>query len=379
MREFHSVLVKKERLLPGIHGLRGVAALAVVFYHLIHIGGIKPPNVFEFIGRDFGYSVHLFFILSAYSLMYSTEPRINRPDWVGDYLIKRFFRIAPLFYFMMVFEIGRQAFYGGVAVGVSSIVLNLTFTFGFIPFAGIVWGGWAVGVEMIFYAIFPVLLSTIRTHRSALIFLIISIAVSCYIRTALHHQHINFTSPPKWDWSYYAFASNICFFAMGIFAFRVRQQLKKESTMLVLFPLIAMALIGWLMFFGGGKYFYGSGRGDIVIWGFGLAALCLWQSTQPSFIIAHGLFQYFGERSFSIYLVHPVVIEFFKSFIFKTYEELLPFIGAYSYFVCAILIIAVILIFVELTYRVIEVPGIHLGRRLIVWKRNYEDTRIPQI
>jgi peptidoglycan/LPS O-acetylase OafA/YrhL len=388
MREIHSVLVKKERLLPGIHGLRGVAALAVVFYHLMHIGGIKPPNVFEFIGRDFGYSVHLFFILSAYSLMYSTEPRINRSDWVGDYLIKRFFRIAPLFYFMMVFEIGRQAFHGGVAVGWSSIVLNLTFTFGFIPFAGIVWGGWAVGVEMIFYAIFPVLLLTIRTHRSALIFLIISIAVSYCIRTALQHQtpewlgpprppqHINFASPPIWDWSYYAFASNICFFAMGIYAFRVRQQLKKESTMMVLFPLIAMALIGWLMFFGGGKYFYGSGRGDFVIWGFGLAALCLWQSAQPSFILAQGLFQYFGERSFSIYLVHPVVIEFFKSFIFTTYEKFLPFIGAYAYFVCAILILAVILIFVELTYRLIEVPGIHLGRRLIVWKRRQEYAEI---
>jgi len=69
MGEFHSALVKKERLLPGILGLRGVAALAVMLYHLIHIGGINPPNVFEFIGRDFGYSVHLFFILSAYSLM----------------------------------------------------------------------------------------------------------------------------------------------------------------------------------------------------------------------------------------------------------------------------------------------------------------------
>jgi peptidoglycan/LPS O-acetylase OafA/YrhL len=105
--------------------------------------------------------------------------------------IKRFFKIAPLFYFVMVFEIGRQAFYGGAAVGSSRIVLNLAFTFEFIPFAGIVCGDGSVGVEMIFYAIFPVLLLTIRTHRSALIFLIISIAVSCYIRTALHHQHIN--------------------------------------------------------------------------------------------------------------------------------------------------------------------------------------------
>ena len=113
-----------------------------------------------------------------------------------------------------------------------------------------------------------------------------------------------------------------------------------------------------------------------MVWGFGLAALCLWQSTRPSFIIAHGLFQYLGERSFSIYLVHPVVIEFLKSFIFKNYEKFLPFIGAYAFFVCAILILAVILIFVELTYRLIEVPGIHLGRRLIVWKRRQEYAEI---
>ena len=60
MRDFHSAFVKKERLLPGLHGLRGVAALDAALYRLIHIGDIKPPGVFEFIGRDFGYSVHLF-------------------------------------------------------------------------------------------------------------------------------------------------------------------------------------------------------------------------------------------------------------------------------------------------------------------------------
>lgn len=375
MSKFHSALVKKERLLPGIHGLRGVAALAVVLYHLVHIGGIEPPNVFEFIGRDFGYSVHLFFILSGYSLMYSTEPRINRPAWLSDYLIKRFFRIAPLFYFMVVFQIGSEGFSGSL----TNLFLNLTFTFGFVPFTGIVWGGWAVGAEMIFYAIFPVLLLTIRTHRAALIFLIISIVVCYFIRSALHTQHINLASPPKWDWSYFSFASNICFFVMGIYVFRARQQLKKESIMNVIIPLIAMTIISWLMLFDGGKYFDGSGRWDIVVWGFGLAALCLWQSAQPSFLIAHGLLQYLGERSFSIYLVHPVAIIYLKSYLFESYEKLLPLVGAHAFFVCAVLILAVILLFVELTYRLIEVPGIHLGRRLIGWRRNHEYTGTPQV
>ena len=65
-QEFKSAIVQKDRLLPGIHGLRGIAALAVVLYHSQHLGGSTPPDFFKFIGRDFGYSVHLFFILSAF-------------------------------------------------------------------------------------------------------------------------------------------------------------------------------------------------------------------------------------------------------------------------------------------------------------------------
>lgn len=382
MREFNSALVKNERLLPGIHGLRGIASLAIVLLHLQHLAKIEPPAFFEFIGQEFRYSVHLFFILSAFSLMYSTEPRMHRPDWLSDYFIKRFFRIAPLYYFMMVFEIARRAFVGGAVPDSAGIVLNLTFTFGFVPVSGMVWAGWAVGVEMIFYAIFPVLLLTIRTPRSALAFLIISIVVSCAIRSLLHAQYIIFPTQPNWggeDWSYFSFGSNICFFAMGIYAFRARQQLKKEYILRIIIPLITMTLIGWLLFFDGGKYFYGSGRGDLVLWGLILAALCLWQSAQPNFILAHGLLQYVGERSFSLYLVHPVAISFLKGFLFARYEELLPFIGPYAFFVCAMLLLAVLLILTELTYRLIEVPGIHLGRRLIVLKRNYEDTSISQI
>jgi peptidoglycan/LPS O-acetylase OafA/YrhL len=60
-QEFKSAIVQKDLLLPGIHGLRGLAATAVVLYHLKHLAGITPPVFFEFIGRDFGYSVHLFY------------------------------------------------------------------------------------------------------------------------------------------------------------------------------------------------------------------------------------------------------------------------------------------------------------------------------
>jgi len=135
--EFRSAIVQKKRLLSGIHGLRGLAAFAVVLYHLVHIGGIQTPAIFDFIKRDFGYSVHLFFILSAFSLMYSTEAKVNQPNWLTDYFIKRFFRIAPLFYFAIVYFI----VFGLADKNFINIILNLTFTFGFNPPSGFVWGG----------------------------------------------------------------------------------------------------------------------------------------------------------------------------------------------------------------------------------------------
>ncbi len=365
---FDSAIVQNVRLLPAIHGLRGVAALAVVLYHLTHLAGLAVPHAFQFIRRDFGYSVHLFFILSAFSLMHSTDSRINHPRWAHEYLIKRFFRIAPLFYFIILFELARQWASGRDGVDIHSILLSMTFTFNFVPYLDFVWGGWAVGVEMVFYALFPVLLLSVRTHRSALVFLIISVIVSYCIRSALHAQHVSMVPQPKLDWSYFAFASNFCFFAMGLYAYRFSHLLDKNSFLTrSAIPLAAILLIGGLMFFDFGASLKDSdsGRLDIIVWGFGLTALIVWQSLLPSYVLASKVFWFLGERSFSIYLLHPIVITFSKGPLMAVYGALSVPLGAYAFFVCAAFVISVTLMFAEFTYRLIEVPGINLGRRLI--------------
>lgn len=365
-QEFNSAIVQKGRLLPGIHGLRGLAALAVILFHLNRLTGITPPNFFEFIGRDFGFGVHLFFILSAYSLMYSTESRTNQPHWLTEYFVKRFFRIAPLFYFMIALEITRQiAFSGRILTDLNIIFLNLTFTFGFVPFVDFIWAGWAVGVEMIFYLIFPVLILTTRTHRSALVLLFMSILISTLIRSVLFMHYLTLNPRPMYDVSYLTFAPNFCFFAMGIYAYHVSRRYKESNLSTSLIPFITVIIIGGLIFFDAGQYFRGSARLDIILWGLGLMALCVWQSLFPCLLIANRICGYLGERSFSIYLLHPVIIFHAKKQILQTYQLLQPHLGAYAFFVCAVLIIALILFFAEFSYRIIEVPGIKFGRKLI--------------
>lgn len=363
---FNSVIVQKDRLLPGIHGLRGIAALAVVLFHLKHLSGIALPDFFGFIGRDFGFSVHLFFILSAFSLCYSTEWRAIRGGaWLQEYFVKRFFRIAPLFYFIIALEIARQQIKsGGIIPGSNSILLETTFTFGFVPHSDFVWGGWSVGVEMIFYVIFPVLLLTLRTHRSALVFLLASIVICGSIRSALHMQHLSTIPQAIYDWSYFAPASNICFFAIGIYAYRIAAHVKGSILATRIIAILTVITIGSLVLFNAGKYLNGSWRNDIIVWGLAFMGLCIWQSVSPSRFIANWIFEYLGERSFSIYLLHPVIIDTSKVHIARTYKLLEPYIGLNAFFVCAILILAFILFIAELTYTLIEVPGIRFGREL---------------
>ena len=367
MGKFNSALVQRERLLPGIHGLRGVAALAIMLFHLVHIGGISPPNVFQFIGRDFGYGVHLFFILSAFSLMHSTEPRMSEPDWLPAYFIKRLFRIAPLFYFMIAVFVAFRLLPGaGLKDRLIGIVLNLTFTFGFVPSSGIVWGGWSVGVEMIFYGVFPVVLLLVRTLRSAFTLLIISIVVSSALRSVLHFQYTNADPSARFDWSYFSFSPNMCFFAMGIYVYLLNKFYSGHKPLLSLYArIVAIVIIGSLLCFDFGALLKNSGRFDIVLWGIGLSALCAWQSLRPSVAIGSYPLEYLGERSFSIYLLHPVIVFYSKDYLLKVYNACSSIIGSYSYFICASLLLIVILVVAEFTYRFIEVPGINFGRRLI--------------
>lgn len=101
--------------------------------------------------------VELFFVVSAFSLCLSmpSHGRDARP--ILGFAIRRFFRIAPLFYLMIVFMSYRNI--SGVVIDWKSISLNILFLFNLVPGyqVSIVPAGWTIGVEMVFYLIFPVL------------------------------------------------------------------------------------------------------------------------------------------------------------------------------------------------------------------------------
>ena len=119
--------------------------------------------------------------------MYSTEHTMQRQTWATEYFVKRFFRIAPLFYCilagMVLWPLVKSH---TLNVSLNALLLNLTFTFDFAPWTGIVLAGWTGGVEMVFYASLPVLLLTVRSTSATLMLVIISVFVSYAARSILN-------------------------------------------------------------------------------------------------------------------------------------------------------------------------------------------------
>jgi peptidoglycan/LPS O-acetylase OafA/YrhL len=359
---FQSGTIARDRFLPGIHGLRGLAALAIVLFHMVHLAKVAVPVPFSFIPRDFGKGVHLFFVLSAFSLLHSTEHTMGNPSWVKEYFVKRFFRIAPLYYCVMAgMMLWPLVIWQKWVTDFNKLVLNLTFTFGLAPWTGMVWAGWSVGVEMLFYAILPLLMLLIRTRTATLILVVISIFVSYSSGSALQAHYEHTVGVYRFNWAYFSFPTNLCYFAIGMYAYRMSQKLgEAKQTLCWIISVLIPLLFGVLLVF---RNLYASRTGTIV-WGVAFGALSLWQSKWPSRWSANRFLEHVGERSYSVYLLHPVLIMLLKSPIQALYKAVSPILDTYAYFVCVACFVPLLLIVSEFTYRLIEVPGIRYGRKM---------------
>lgn len=167
-----------------IHGpdvLRGIAAIGVVFFHVLYLSGLPiHPSGMAAVGR-LDFFVRIFFVLSAFAIAHAYYNKLTDIESVRIFYLKRFFRIAPLFYFVLLFGVLYTLAMGRSAPGGFDLLLSSSFLFPFVPgkHDGLIGGGWSIGVEWIFYAFFPLMLALIRGWRSALgaWFLLCAIAV----------------------------------------------------------------------------------------------------------------------------------------------------------------------------------------------------------
>ncbi len=141
--------------------LRGMCAVSVAAYHLMYWQELA------FIHTLGSYGVYLFFILSGASLAYSySDDIVEKRFSVFRFLWKRYLRLAPLYLALMTLALPWKLLKDGSSASLTLTYLsNATFLFGFFnPSASAVLvGGWSLGIEAIFYLFFPLLM--LSFHR----------------------------------------------------------------------------------------------------------------------------------------------------------------------------------------------------------------------
>jgi peptidoglycan/LPS O-acetylase OafA/YrhL len=168
-----------------IDAMRGIAIALVVLVHTgQNIDGDGPVGRVSRLGE---LGVQLFFVASALTLCMSMRRRTagGGPGELRAFFIRRYFRIAPMYYVGLILYLGIAAGDDGLITQRASytpaaVAANLALAHGFHPWANntVVPGGWSIGTEAAFYALFPLIFRFVDSARRAAWFIAASLATA---------------------------------------------------------------------------------------------------------------------------------------------------------------------------------------------------------
>jgi peptidoglycan/LPS O-acetylase OafA/YrhL len=367
-------VVGKPRL-DGIESLRSYAAIAIILFHLVGSGGATLSNSLSFIGSHFGFGVPLFFVLSGFSMAYGYFGKLDSELAIRHYFLRRFTRIAPFFYVMIVFQLLVLYFVSGITYSPLDVLLHAIFAFNVVPHLteGIVPASWTIGVEMIFYALFPLLLLICTSAFRSFFVVLIATAVATKFNMDMKAFESQLPS-----FVYHNFVVNFPYFLWGVLSFHVQQLIVSKIGQ------GAHRYLCWALLFGsfwGLHYLYGntalfmfftlSGLRTAwdTLWSIPFSVICLAMALHPSRIISNSVTQYLGKISFSLYLVHPTVLYALGTQGFYVWVySFFPHSLTAGYAASAAISLAIITAISSVTYRFIEVPGMNWGKRMTTAK-----------
>lgn len=264
--------------------LRGLAAFGIMFYHLTQwTYGPHDPN--SFMGKVGYYGVSIFYVLSGLTL-YHVYYKKMRIENLHKFFIKRFFRIFPLMWIVMLLTI----WIGERHYSLPLIAANLTGLFGFIkPSAYIGTGMWSIGNELVFYVFFPAfVLFYKKDHSSIWIFGLALLVAYLYFAFFNDYSWESYVNPLNQVFLFY------CGFMIGLKAPAVKHSwifIVAGVALFLLWPVSSVA--------------------DLVTgWGRLVFTLCC-------LLVTYGFYRMqfkfiwplskLGEISYSVYLIHPLV------------------------------------------------------------------------
>lgn len=184
----------------GLGAIRGIAASLIVYFHVWALCGFSGfSHYLDSIVSNFDSLVRMFFMLSAFALLCGYESTLlSNEKNITNFYIKRYFRLAPVFYTALIFKILFDYFSDGLVYPLISIIVSLIMLGGTLPVNQelIVWASWAVEIEWLFYLWFPIFIMLVKRRWLFILSVICSIFITYNYKMLLGkggvaNEHIN--------------------------------------------------------------------------------------------------------------------------------------------------------------------------------------------
>ena len=278
-------------IIDSVQLMRGIAALSVVFCHLI---------IFD----EGNFGVDLFFCISGFIMMLVTEKNYN------GFLQKRFLRICPLYFLLTIGKFSMGFIMPNLLRDPNISVTVLLRSFLFIGGNEIMVGvGWTLCYEMFFYFLFFLAFKINHKNRHIIATLFLAIIVLIGLLVKNTNEYFLFYTQPI-----------ILEFAFGIWAYKFLYsnfKIAKSKLMESIFIIAAISIYSSLFFIKlPVNRLISAGIPTFIV--FILFFISLENHRIPKFFIV------LGNISYSLYLTHTFVITAFSKLIIDIEHEITP-------------------------------------------------------
>lgn len=360
-------------VLTFIDASRGIAILMVILVHTAQsIDGVNASVMRMVMYGQMG--VQLFFVVSAYTLCLSWYARRAEPAPIASFYVRRFFRIAPLYWL----GIPLYAVAGGASIWHATgsfavpqqyspvnVVVNLLLLHGFYPPANntIVPGGWSIGTEAAFYFVFPLMMALVQRFdvKSPARWLAVVVAWSAIVQTLLLALRWGFgIETQNGSFLYWSIVIQSQVFLVGIAFYHVNLPRSATAGRVATFCVAAVsltAMAAWMWSLRIGHLF------SIIPVVAGVAFCCVIAILEMMPRLCHPFLCRIGQVSYSMYLFHFLLAHTGLRFVNECVQYRIR--GTIALGISYLVIVALTFLIAVLSERYIERPGIALGRRIL--------------
>jgi len=357
-----------------IDSMRGIAILMVILVHTSN-ALILDSGVLSILSKYGQMGVQLFFVASAFTLCLSFSRRKDEHAPVLAFYIRRFFRIAPMYYlgiagYFILWTLINYVNSGEIIVPEQhtpiNIMANALFFHGVYEPANnsIVPGGWSIGTEVLFYLIFPLLMLLLYQRLKGRLFLILAFPFLVLAIIFLVVNILAGISVENNSFIYYSIFLQFPVFATGIALFflldsyetlLLRMRISIIALLFILFSMLSI-YVGWVVQIENAFIFVPFL--SAISFFFLVELFRRVEKLNPKILIS------VGQRSYSMYLIHfffayHVTGILNKQVLSQFFNIEISLLLTYLFSACASYIIA------GYTYKYIEVYFIKLGSSLI--------------